>query len=152
MSISAKHDEKILEVWFENERIYIHTDKGKTLSLALEVFPILKDATPQQRDAVVIEPWGDAMRWEEIDEDIHISTFYEDLKPNHDNEVADLFNRFPQLNVSEVAKLIGIHKSLLAQYIYGVKTPSKERMIKIKSVLHQLGLDLAKATDVVECR
>lgn len=146
MSISAKHDEKILKVWFENERIYIHTDKGKTLSLALEVFPILKDATPQQRDAVVIEPWGDAMRWEEIDEDIHISTFYEDLKPNHDNEVADLFNRFPQLNVSEVAKLIGIHKSLLAQYIYGVKTPSAERMKKIKSVLNKLGLDLAEAT------
>ena len=146
MSIFAKRDEKILKVWFENERIYIHTDKDNILSLALEVFPTLKDATPEQRNAVEIEPWGDAMRWEEIDEDIHISTFYEDLKPNHDNEVAALFNRFPQLNVSEVARLIGIHKSLLAQYIYGVKTPSAERMKKIKSVLHKLGLDLAEAT------
>lgn len=146
MSISWKRDEKILKVWFEDKRIYIHTDKGNTLSLDLEVFPTLKDATPDQRNAVVIEPWGDAMRWEEIDEDIHISTFYEDLKPNHDNEVAALFNQFPQLNVSEVARLIGIHKSLLAQYIYGVKTPSKDRMKKIKSVLHQLGLDLAEAT------
>lgn len=146
MSISWKRDEKILKVWFEDERIYIHTDEGNTLSLDLEVFPTLKDATPDQRNAVVIEPWGDAMRWEEIDEDIHISTFYEDLKPNHDNEVAALFNQFPQLNVSEVARLIGIHKSLLAQYIYGVKTPSKDRMKKIKSVLHQLGLDLAEAT------
>ena len=146
MSISWKRDEKILKVWFENERIYIHTDKGNTMSLDLEVFPTLKDATPDQRNAVVIEPWGDAMRWEEIDEDIHISTFYEDLKPNHDNEVAALFNQFPQLNVSEVARQIGIHKSLLAQYIYGVKTPSKDRMKRIKSVLHQLGLDLAEAT------
>lgn len=146
MSFSWKSNEKILKVWFENERIYIHTDKGNILSLDLEVFPTLKDATPDQRNAVVIEPWGDAMRWEEIDEDIHISTFYEDLKPNHDNEVAALFNQFPQLNVSEVARLIGIHKSLLAQYIYGVKTPSKDRMKKIKSVLHQLGLDLAEAT------
>jgi len=114
--------------------------------LDLEVFPTLKDATKEQREAVIIKPWGDAMRWEEIDEDIHISTFYEDLKPNHDNEVAALFNQFPQLNVSEVARLIGLHKSLLAQYIYGVKTPSKDRMKKIKSVLHQLGLDLAEAT------
>ena len=146
MSFLWKSDERILKVWFENERIYIHTDKGNTLSLDLEVFPALKDATTDQRNAVVIEPWGDAMRWEEIDEDIHISTFYEDLKPNHDNEVAALFNQFPQLNVSEVARLIGIHKSLLAQYIYGVKTPSKDRMKKIKSVLHQLGLDLAEAT------
>ena len=31
MSISAKHDEKILKVWFENERIYIHTDKSIAL-------------------------------------------------------------------------------------------------------------------------
>ncbi len=147
MNVLIRNDmEKILKVWFENERIFIYTDQGHTLSLALEVFPTLKDATAEQRNAVVIKPWGDAMRWEEIDEDIHISTFYEDLKPNHDNEVADLFNRFPQLNVSEVARLIGIHKSLLAQYIYGVKTPSKERMQKIKSVLHQLGLDLAAAT------
>lgn len=146
MSISSKHDEKILKVWFESERIFIFTDAGHTLSLDLEVFPRLKDATSEQRNAVVIEPWGDAMRWEEIDEDIHISTFYEDLAPDHDNEVAYLFNRFPQLNVSEVARLIGIHKSLMAQYIYGVKTPSKERMQKIKSVLHQLGLDLAAAT------
>jgi len=138
--------EEITKVWFENERIFILTTEGNTLSLDLEVFPTLKDATPDQRNAVVIEPWGDAMRWEEIDEDIHISTFYEDLKPNHDNEVAALFNQFPQLNVSEVARLIGLHKSLLAQYIYGVKTPSKDRMKKIKSVLHQLGLDLAEAT------
>ena len=109
MSISWKRDEKILKVWFEDERIYIHTDKGNTLSLDLEVFPTLKDATPDQRNAVVIEPWGDAMRWEEIDEDIHISTFYEDLKPNHDNEVAALFNQFPQLNVSEVARGYATH-------------------------------------------
>ena len=138
--------EEITKVWFENERIFILTTEGNTLSLDLEVFPTLKDATKEQREAVIIKPWGDAMRWEEIDEDIHISTFYEDLKPNHDNEVAALFNQFPQLNVSEVARLIGLHKSLLAQYIYGVKTPSKDRMKKIKSVLHQLGLDLAEAT------
>ena len=59
MSISWKRDEKILKVWFEDERIYIHTDKGNTLSLDLEVFPTLKDATPDQRNAVVIEPWGE---------------------------------------------------------------------------------------------
>ena len=145
MSTFRDKNEKILQVWFDDERIFIRTDKGNEFSLALEIFPRLKDATPEQRNAVVIEPWGDAMRWEEIDEDIHISTFHEDLKPVHDNEVAALFHQFPQLNVSEVARLIGINKSLLAQYIYGVKVPSKDRMKKIKSALHQLGLDLAKA-------
>lgn len=146
MNTCMKNNETILKVWFENERIYIKTNTGKTLSLALEVFPRLKDATPAQREAYEIEPWGDAMRWEEIDEDIHISTFYEDLKPDHDNEVAALFNRFPQLNVSEVARSIGIHKTLLSQYIYGVKTPGEKRMQAIKDALHKLGEDLINAT------
>ena len=138
--------EKIIKFWFKDERIFILTSEGKTLSLALEVFPILKDATPSQREAGVIEPWGDAMHWEEIDEDIHISSFYEDLKPHYDNEVAALFNRFPQLTVSEVARSIGIHKSLLSQYIYGVKKPGPNRMKAIKDTLRKLGEDLIEAT------
>jgi hypothetical protein len=146
MSTFRDKNEKILQVWFDDERIFIRTDKGNEFSLALEIFPRLKDATPEQRNAVVIEPWGDAMRWEEIDEDIHISTFHEDLKPDHDNEVAALFAKFPQLNVSEVARSIGIHKSLLSQYIYGVKTPSEKRMKEIKEALHTLGLNLIAAT------
>ena len=31
-----------------------------------------------------------------------------------------IFRRFPQLNVSEMARYIGINKSLLAKYIYGI--------------------------------
>lgn len=62
------------------------------------------------------------------------------------NEVADLFSQFPQLNISEVAKSLGMHKSLLSQYIYGVKTPSEKRMNEIKSALNELGRRLIEAT------
>ena len=65
---------KITKVWFEGGRIYIATNDGKTYSRPLEYFPILKEATDDQREAWKINKFGDAIRWEEIDEDIHQKT------------------------------------------------------------------------------
>lgn len=139
-------DEMIKRAWFENGRIYISTTSNRTLSQPLELFPILKDATTAQREAYTISKWGDALRWAEIDEDIHISSFFESVEPKYNNEVAELFAMFPQLNICEVARSIGIHKSLLSQYIYGVKTPSEKRMGEIKAALRALGMSLIAAT------
>ena len=41
-----------------------------------------------------------------------------------------------------MAKFIGINKSLLAKYIYGIKKPSAERMQKIKQAFHTMGKEL----------
>lgn len=139
-------DERIQTIWIENGRIYMRSTLNNEYSRPLEVFPILKDATEEQRSKYRVRFNGEAVRWDEIDEDIHISSFYETDEPKQNNEVAALFSQFPQLNVSEVAKLLGVHKSLLSQYIYGVKTPSEKRMSEIKSVLNELGRRLIEAT------
>ena len=131
--------EKIEKVWFEDDKIFIETKENKKYSIPLEVFPTLKDASAKERDNFYI--WDDAqsIRWEYLDEDIHISSFFKEYKLNPQNPVAKLFNDFPQLNVAEVANMIGIHKNLLAQYIYGVKTPSDNMMQNIKDTLHLIG-------------
>lgn len=41
-----------------------------------------------------------------------------------------------------MARYIGINKSLLAKYIYGIKKPSEERMHQIKDALHVIGKEL----------
>ena len=133
---------KIEKLWFDSERIWITTDEGQTLSRPLEAFPTLKDATEPQRLAFNIGRFGNTIRWEEIDEDIHISRFYDTEEPDYDNEIARIFRRFPQLNVSEVARSMGIHKSLLSKYIYGMKRPSEQRKQQIKESLHLLGQEL----------
>ena len=138
--------EIIQEVWFADERIYMRSDKGNIYSRPLEVFPILKDASDKERKEFTIDMYGQALRWKDLDEDIHISSFYDNTEPKYNNEVAALFAMFPQLNVSEVARSLGIHKSLLSQYIYGVKTPSEKRLKEIKDVLHTLGVKLIAAT------
>jgi hypothetical protein len=139
-------EEKIIKVWFKDGQIVILTTRDKTLSLPLELFPILKEASNVQLESYTIGKLGDALRWKELDVDIHISSFYEEVEIKKENEVAALFEKFPQLNVSEVARSIGIHKSLLSQYIYGVKTPSEKRIREIKMALHKLGAELMAAT------
>ena len=70
------------------------------------------------------------------------SSFYTVAEPEYANEIAAIFRRFPQLNVSEVARYVGINKSLLAKYIYGIKKPSDMRIMQIKEALHTIGSQL----------
>ena len=135
--------EAIVKLWFSDERIFILTDQGKEYSRPLEAFPLLLEATPQQRAQFEIGIDGDDIRWDEIDEDIHISSFFEMTEPDANNPIAEVFKRFPQLNVSEVARTIGINKSLLSRYIYGIKKPSAQRTEQILGAIRQLGREMA---------
>lgn len=134
---------KIERVWFDGTRIYVLTDGDEELSRPLEAFPTLNEATAEQRADFRIGRFGDDIRWEGLDEDVHLTSFYETAEPNPENEVGRIFRSFPQLNVSETARYIGINKSLLAKYIYGIKTPSAERLRQIKEALHTRGHALA---------
>ena len=135
--------EAIVKLWFDEGRIYILTDKGSTYSRPLEAFPLLLEASPEQRAHFEIGLDGDDIRWDDIDEDIHISSFFLKEEPNTNNPIADIFNRFPWLNVSEVARTLGINKSLLSRYIYGIKKPSEKRTEEIVSTIRRMGREMA---------
>ena len=137
-----ENNTKIKDIWFDGGRIFMRDNAGNVYTRPLEAFPLLMEATEEQRMAYNIDPQGDAARWPEIDEDIHVSSFLEKKEPDIDNEIARIFHRFPQLNVSEVARQMGINKSLLSKYIYGIKTPSEHRRLEIKRALHTLGEEL----------
>ena len=141
--MKSKAMETIVKVWFEGNRIYIGTQEGNTYSRPLEAFPLLLEATPEQRSHYEIGLDGDDLRWDEIDEDIHISSFFNTEEPNADNVIAKVFARFPQLNVSEMARTIGINKSLLSRYIYGIKKPSQKRLDEIMNAIRQLGREMS---------
>ncbi len=108
-------------------------------SRPLEAFPILKDASVQQRNAFKIGKDKIDIRWKELDEDIHINSFFDSTEPDYKNTVAESLKQFPQLNISALAIQIGINKSLLAKYIYGIKKPSASRKKEIENTLHILG-------------
>jgi hypothetical protein len=133
--------EKIKEIWFEGNRIFMKTACGDTFDRPLEAFPLLKNASETERKNFKIGKFGDDVRWETLDEDIHISSFFEHNEPKR-NEIGAVFAQYPQINVSAFAQQIGINKSLLAKYIYGIKTPSEKRKKEIQNGLHVFAEEL----------
>lgn len=132
-------------VWFDNGKIYITASDGKEYSQPLEAFPILLEATREQREKYQVNKWRDALRWPDIDEDIHISSFFEDIIVNYDNEVNNLLSRFPCLDLKAFANYIGMHWTKLAKFCYGVWTPNAETMMRIKSGINALGKEMSVA-------
>lgn len=145
VNIITKDMEKIKNLWFDGNRIYMRSTEGRVLSRPLQAYPELEEATTEQRNDFTIDEDGEAIRWESIDVDMHISSFYETTEPNRQNPVAEMFNRFPWLNVSEVARYLDMNKSLLARYIYGISKPSEQRVEEIRKALHFFGKELQSA-------
>lgn len=131
---------KILKLWFEDERIYVTNDMGETLYQSLKFYPRLLMATDAERQDYEFEPFG--IHWEQIDEDVSYESFYyEDTKaPTAGIQEAFLSN--PELNISAVARRMGVQQSLLASYIKGTKTPSPERRQLILDTIHEIGRSL----------
>lgn len=134
--------ERIVDVQVCDDMLHVVTDAGNTYSKSLLFYPILRDATDHQRARFEIGPMGDDIHWPLIDEDIHISSVMREEAPIVENVISSVFKRFSFLNVSAVARRLGIHKSLLAQYIYGTSTPSKEREVEILNALREMGSEL----------
>jgi hypothetical protein len=132
---------KIESIWFAENRILIKTKDGKVFSRPLEAFPLLKNASEAERKNFKIGKFADDIRWETLDEDIHINSFFEQNEPEQ-NEIDEVFARYPQINVSAFAQQLGINKSLLAKYIYGIKTPSEKRKKEIEKGLHGFAKEL----------
>ncbi len=64
--------------------------------------------------------------------------------PSDENPIGAIFARFPELNVRQVARSMGINESLMQNYVNGVKRPSFERAMAIENFLHKLGEELLK--------
>lgn len=60
------------DVHFDEERMYICLTDEREISVPLKWFPILLNATPEQRNNWKLAHNGIGLRWEEIDEDISI--------------------------------------------------------------------------------
>ena len=128
-------DYTIINIWFSDNRIYVKTDKDRVLDRPLEAFPLLKNASDEERKHFEIGLYGDDVHWPDIDEDISIESFYETQEPDLENDTAKIFLQYPNANIVEIANAVGINKTLLQKYIYGIKQPSKARFDKIVNVL-----------------
>lgn len=129
---------KATRLWFESERIYIEMEDGRILWQSILYYDRLKNATEEQRMDFEFNAFG--IHWEEIDEDVSYESFeYDDPEPVG---VSHVFLSHPELNVSAVARRLGMSQSLLAQYVRGLKRPSEERAKLILDEVRKIGSEL----------
>lgn len=130
---------KITKIWFENNRIYGLTDDGRTLWQSLLYYPRLLSASDNERNEYEINAFG--ICWEKLDEDTSFESFeYDDPEPTG---ISMVLLSHPELNLSAIARRMGIQQSLLAAYANGTKKPSKERADEILQTIRSVGRELA---------
>ena len=59
-------------VRFDSSNMYVHLADGREITVPLDRFPRLRDATPEQREQWEFIGPGVGIHWEEIDEDISV--------------------------------------------------------------------------------
>ncbi len=126
---------KIDKLWFSGNRIFILTQDGLEKSRPLEAFPRLMDASDAERHNFQLMSDEQSIRWDNIDEDIHILSFDDTAEPNYDNEVAKMLELGRVIDFDDFAIKIGMSKSKLDRFRYGIWTPSGESLQKIKDGL-----------------
>ncbi len=128
----------LTKIWFDKDRIYGLTEDGKTVWQSLLWYKRLYTATDEQRNDYEIDDEG--IHWYALDEDVSFESFeYDNPEPQG---VSRIFLAHPELNASAVARRIGINQSLMAQYISGMKKPSKDREQLILKEVHAIGREL----------
>ena|SRR5687768_9545231 len=60
-------------VKFKDEMMEIHLTDGRIISVPIIWFPLLHEATTEQREHYEIGGGGASLHWEEIDEDISVA-------------------------------------------------------------------------------
>lgn len=112
--------DQIQKLWFDSGRIIIMTAKGRQLSLPLEISPALYYADDFVRNDYYLWDNNQSIRWESIDEDIHISHFLESVDVNYDNPVNAMLSAYGPEELKQLAQRMDIHWSLLARMKFGV--------------------------------
>lgn len=79
------------------------------------------------------------LHWEALDEDLSFEGFFNKPEPTM---LYKLFMAHPELNVSALARRMGISQSLMAQYISGKKKPSESRLMMIFETIREVGKEL----------
>jgi hypothetical protein len=77
MTSSAEADgsNRIVDVHFDERRMYVLLQDGREISVPLWWYPRLLHATPAQRENWEILPFGDALHWPDLEEDLDVHGF-----------------------------------------------------------------------------
>ena len=131
---------KIEKIWLTPTAVWIRTEDGREACELFDDYPRLKDASVEQLCDYDYDDFG--IHWGALDEDLSFEGFFDKQEPT---PLYKLFMSHPELNVSALARRMGISQSLMAQYVSGKKKASKARMTLILDTIHAVGQELVMA-------
>ena len=131
---------KIEKIWLTPTAVWIRTEDGREACELLDDYPRLKDASLEQLSGFDYDEFG--IHWSALNEDLSFEGFFD---KQESTPLYKLFMSHPELNVSALARRMGISQSLMAQYISGKKKASKARMALILDTIHAVGRELVMA-------
>jgi hypothetical protein len=74
--VSSPPEPRARKVDFVPDAFVVHLEDGRSLTVPLEWFPSLRDATPEQRANYELIGPGIGIHWPEIDEDISVPRLF----------------------------------------------------------------------------
>ncbi|HZS02015.1 MAG TPA: DUF2442 domain-containing protein [Chloroflexota bacterium] len=73
ISVVSPPNARARSVEFVPDAFVVHLEDGRSLSIPLEWFPLLRDATPEQRARWELIGPGIGIHWPELDEDVSVA-------------------------------------------------------------------------------
>ena len=132
---------EIIKIWLTDDAVHIMTDDGREAKEMFADYARLKNAPREALEDYTANSFG--IHWNSLNEDLAYENFFQE---KHNNPLYRLFLNHPEINVSALARRMGISQSLMAQYIGGGKKPSKERADAIVNELRKIGAELSIAS------
>jgi len=68
-----KNDAQAINIWFDDNNLWLLLSDGRQLSIPLTYFPRLLNASKKQRNNYIISGGGTGIHWDDIDEDISVN-------------------------------------------------------------------------------
>ncbi len=134
----------VVKVWVDDIHVNIETRDGQVRSEKIADYYRLRTATPEQRQNFEYDNMG--IHWSALDEDLSYEGFFQPKKERQKSELYTFFKSHPEINVSKLARRMGISQSLMANYICGIKKPSAERLKEIETAIRTLGQELSSVS------
>lgn len=136
---------RIVKIWFEGDYLYGKDESGRVYRQSLLWYGELHNATAAERESYTISPVG--IHWRSLDVDVSFESFeYVDAEPTR---LQRFFLTHKEINVSELAKQMGLNATLLRNYINGFKRPSADREREIMRHVRRIGKEYIEMADTM---
>lgn len=132
---------EITKIWLTDDAVHIMTADGCEAKELFADYARLKNAPREALEDYTPDAFG--IHWNTLNEDLCYEDFFKEKK---NSPLYRLFLSHPEINVSALARRLGISQSLMAQYVSGGKKPSQERTDAIIGELKKIGNELMTAS------